>query len=85
LRPGNIHNFESKVRAIQVILQKDNVHKWSWEVGRSFWTEVEIDHNPVDRAKAILHKLTEDKPDELAETAEYLPNLPADFPHMKSE
>ena len=48
---------------------KLNVYKSVWNVGRGFLTEAEMNHNPVDRAKAILQKLIEDKHDELPETA----------------
>ena len=48
---------------------KLNVYKSAWNVGRGFLTEAEMNHNPVDRAKTILQKLIEDKPDELAATA----------------
>lgn len=48
---------------------KLNVYTSAWNVGRGFLTESEMNHNPVDRAKVILQKLIEDKPEELAETA----------------
>jgi hypothetical protein len=49
--------------------KKLNFYKSTWEVGRGFLTDEEMNHNPVDKVKAALSELISDEPEKESKTS----------------